>query len=51
MGFGGVGKLPWTDFKEEIGIELDTLRVLILNEKLFNDVSDAKTPPGNTGCY
>ncbi|NLX69428.1 MAG: RNA methyltransferase [Clostridiales bacterium] len=37
---------PWTDFKEEIGIELDTLRVLILNEKLFNDVSDAKTPQG-----
>jgi len=37
---------PWAGFKEEAGIDISAHRVLIMDDGLFNYVSDARTPQG-----
>ncbi len=36
----------WQGFKEQLDVDIDSLKVLIVEDKLFSSISDTKTPQG-----
>lgn len=39
-------KFPWREFREGLSLDFSNIRTLILDEGLFNSISDTKTPQG-----
>jgi TrmH family RNA methyltransferase len=39
-------KFPWREFKDTLDFDFSKTRILILDEGLFNDISDTKSPQG-----